>query len=98
MVTKTGLPEGMERGILWLMKLRTDLLKYATPQETIKEAVANNPRYKAEPLFSQTGTGSLSPASTEQYAKEVERSTARIQKALRLSAKSGSRGVLKKAA
>lgn len=71
------------------MKLRTDLLKFATPEEALKEALANNPRYKPEPLFSKTGTGSLSSATTEECANEVARSTARIQKALQQSAKSG---------
>lgn len=75
------------------MKLRLDLLKYATPEEALKEALANSPRYKPEPLFSKTGTGSLSSASTEECAKEVERSTERIQRALKQSAKSGSNGM-----
>ena len=74
------------------MKLRTDLVKYATPEEALKEALANNARYKPEPLFSQTGTGSLSPATTEECAKEVERSMERIQKALQQSAQNGSSG------
>jgi hypothetical protein len=71
------------------MKLRTDLLKYATPEETLKEALANNHRYKPKPLFSQTGTGSLSLASTGERANEVARSTERIQKALRPPAENG---------
>lgn len=74
------------------MKLRTDLLAFATPEEALKEALANNPRYKPEPLFSKTGTGSLSSATTEESAKEVERSTERIQKALKQSAENGSSG------
>jgi hypothetical protein len=44
-------------------------------QQRLEEALELNPRFKAEPLFSKTGVGSLSPASTEQYAKEVERCT-----------------------
>ena len=74
------------------MKLRTDLIQFATPEEALKEALANNRRYKPEPLFSQTGTGSLSSASTEECAKEVERSTERIQKALQQSAANGNNG------
>jgi len=74
------------------MKLRTDLIQFATPEEALKEALANNRRHKPEPLFSQTGTGSLSSATTEECAKEVERSMERIQKALQRSAKSGSNG------
>ena len=78
--------------MLWAMKIRTDLLKYATPEEALKEALANNHRYKPEPLFSKTGTGSLSSASTAESAKEVARSTERIQKALRRSKKTGKNG------
>jgi hypothetical protein len=74
------------------MKLRTDLLKYATPEEALKESLANNHRYKPEPLFSQTGTGSLSSASTKESAQEVARSTERIQKALQQSKKTGKSG------
>ena len=74
------------------MKLRTDLLKFATPKEALKEALAQNHRYKPEPLFSQTGTGSLSSATTEECANEAARSTERIQKALRESQRSGADG------
>jgi hypothetical protein len=71
------------------MKLRTDLLKHATPKEALKEGLANIHRYKPEPRFSKTGTGSLSSATTEESANEVARSTARIQKALRKSGANG---------
>lgn len=71
------------------MKLRLDLLKFATPKETLKEALAQSHRYKAEPLFSKTGTGSLLSASTEDSANEAVRSTARIQKATRQLQRSG---------
>jgi hypothetical protein len=71
------------------MKLRTDLLKYATPEEALKEALANNRRYKPEPLFSKTGTGSLSSATTAECANEVARSTARIQRAMARLQQSG---------
>jgi hypothetical protein len=63
------------------MKLRLDLLKFATPEVTMEEALAQSHRYKPEPLFSKTGTGSLSSASTEESASEEARSTARIRKA-----------------
>ena len=76
---------------IWEMRIRTGLLKYATPPEALKEALANNRRYKPEPLFSKTGTGSLSSATTEESAKEVARSTARIRKALRQSARNGTK-------
>ena len=62
------------------MKLRLDLLEHMTDQDIMEEVLANNHRYKPEPLFSKTGVGSLSPASTEERAKEVERSTALIEK------------------
>jgi len=62
------------------MKLRLDLLKHLTAEDVEEEIIANNPRYKPEPLFSKTGTGSLSSASTEQRAQEVERSTALIRR------------------
>ncbi len=62
------------------MKLRLDLLKHLTAEDIEEEIVANNPRYKPEPLFSQTGVGSLSSASIEQRAQEVERSTALVER------------------
>ncbi|HZL42947.1 MAG TPA: hypothetical protein VFD66_06675 [Verrucomicrobiae bacterium] len=74
------------------MKVRTDLLKHATPAEALKEAMANNHRHKPEPHFSQTGVGSLSSATTRESAQEVARSTARIRKALRQSARNGTKG------
>ena len=74
------------------MKLRTDLLKFATPEEALREALAQNHRYKPEPLFSQTGTGSLSSATTEECASEEARSTERIQKATRASRRNGASG------
>ena len=44
--------------------------------EMLREAIlANNHRYKAEPLLSKTGIGSLSPASTEDRAIEEKLST-----------------------
>lgn len=62
------------------MKLRTDLLAKLRPEEVMESVEANNHRYKAEPLFSKTGTGSLSSASTSERANEVERNTDLIQK------------------
>lgn len=62
------------------MKLRLDLLEHLTDQDIMEEVLANNHRYKSEPLFSKTGVGSLSPASTKERAQEVERSTALIEK------------------
>jgi hypothetical protein len=64
------------------MKLRTDLLEHLTDEDILAEVLANNHRYKPEPLFSKTGVGSLSSATTEERAQEEARSTARIQKAM----------------
>jgi len=52
------------------MKLRFDVAEKLTPEMLLESVLANNHRYKAEPLLSKTGTGSLSPASTEDRANE----------------------------
>ena len=52
------------------MKLRFDLAEKLTPEMLMESVLANNHRYKAEPLLSKTGTGSLSPATTEDRANE----------------------------
>ncbi|MFZ4774288.1 MAG: hypothetical protein ACOYM3_02925 [Terrimicrobiaceae bacterium] len=62
------------------MKLRLDLLKHLTAEDVIEEAKATAHRFKPEPLFSRTGTGSLSSASTKERANEVERSMASARK------------------
>ena len=74
------------------MKLRLDLLEQLTEEDLREEVLANNPRYKPEPLFSKTGTGSLSSASIEQRAKEVERSTALIHKLETRALEAGKKG------
>jgi hypothetical protein len=62
------------------MKLRLDLLEHLTAKD-IREAAMNSVhRYKPEPNFSKTGTGSLSSASTAERAKEVEHSMDLTQK------------------
>ena len=71
------------------MKLRLDLLEHLTDQDILEEVLANNHRYKPEPLFSKTGVGSLSSASTEERAQEEARSTARIQRAMERLKRSG---------
>ena len=71
------------------MKLRIDLLEYLTDEDILEEVLANNHRYKPEPLLSKTGVGSLSSATTEERAQEVERSTARIQRAMEQSRLAG---------
>ena len=77
------------------MKLRLDLLEHLTDQDIMEEVLANNHRYKPEPLFSKTGVGSLSPASTEERAKEVERSTALIEKLKKRAHESGKKSETK---
>ncbi len=62
------------------MKLRLDLLEHLTEDDLLEEVLANNAHYKPEPLFSKTGVGSLSSASTEERANEVQRSTELIQR------------------
>jgi hypothetical protein len=52
------------------MTLRLDLLNHLTDADIAEAVTRNNHRYKSEPLFSQTGTGSLLSASTEERAKE----------------------------
>jgi hypothetical protein len=52
------------------MKLRFDLVEKITPEMLRESVLANNHRFKAEPLLSKTGTGSLSPNSIEERAKE----------------------------
>jgi len=71
------------------MKLRLDLLEHLTDQDILEEVLANNHRYKPEPLLSKTGVGSLSSASTEERAQEEARSTALIEKLKQRAAASG---------
>ena len=71
------------------MKLRLDLLEHLTDQDILDEAIATAHRFKPEPLLSKTGTGSLSSASIEERAKEVERSTALTQKLEERARRSG---------
>lgn len=73
------------------MKLRLDLLEQLTEKDILEEAAANQHRYKPEPSFSKTGTGHLSPTSTEDSVKEVKRSTELTQKLKKRAAKSGSK-------
>jgi len=58
------------------MKLRLNLLEHLTDEDILEEVLANNHRYKPEPLLSKTGVGSLSSATTEERAQEEARSTA----------------------
>ena len=71
------------------MKLRLDLLEHLTDQDILEEVLANNHRYKPEPNFSKTGVGSLSSASIEERAREVERNTELIVRLTKRSQQSG---------
>lgn len=42
---------------------RRNLLEHLTDEDILEEVLANNHRYKPEPLFSKTGVGNLSSAS-----------------------------------
>ena len=75
-----------------MMKLRLDLLEQLTDQDILDEVLANNHRYKPEPLLSKTGIGSLSSASTEERAQEAARSTALIQRLESRARGSGKKG------
>jgi len=57
------------------MKLRLDLLEHLTAEDILEEVLANNHRYRPEPLLSKTGVGSLASASAEERDREVEHST-----------------------
>jgi len=74
------------------MKLRLDLLEHLRDEDILGEVLANNHRYKPEPLLSKTGVGSLLSATTEERAQEVARSTALIQKLKARAVKNGSDG------
>jgi hypothetical protein len=71
------------------MKLRLDLLEHLTDEDIMEEVLANNHRYKAEPLLSKTGVGSLSSATTGERAQEEARSTALIERLKKRAAASG---------
>jgi hypothetical protein len=77
------------------MKLRLDLLEHLTDEDILEEVLANNHRYKPEPLFSRTGVGSLSSASTEERAQEEARSTALIARLKQRAAASGKKSSAK---
>ncbi len=77
------------------MKLRFDLAEKVTPEMVMESVLANNHRYKAEPLLSKTGTGSLSPASTEERANEEKLSSDITPKLMRKSGNAGKRSTFK---
>lgn len=73
------------------MKLRLDLLKHLTADDIAQAAEEGVHRFKAEPLFSQTGTGSLSSASISERAQEAEHSTELIRKLEQRARRSGNK-------
>ena len=74
------------------MKLRFDLVEKISPEMLMESVVSNTHRYKAEPLLSKTGTGSLSSASTEERAKEEKLSMAITPKLMAKSKVAGKKG------
>jgi hypothetical protein len=73
------------------MKLRLDLLEHLTAEDIRKAAEDSVHRFKPEPLLSRTGTGSLSSASIEERAREVEHSMELTRKLEARAGKSGKR-------
>jgi len=73
------------------MKLRTDLLAHLTADDILEEAMANQHRYKAEPAFSKTGRGHLSPRSMTDSVTEAERSEALTRKLTQRLKQTGSK-------
>jgi len=66
--------KGRKWGSLWPMKLRTDLLEHLTDEDIMEEVLANNHRYKAEPLLSKTALGvcrRLQPRSVRKRSRAV---------------------------
>ena len=75
--------------ILWAMKLRLDLLEHLTAKDIRVAAEQSVHRFKPEPNFSKTGTGSLSSASIEERAREVEHSMELTRKLERRARRNG---------
>ena len=78
------------------MKLRTDLLEHLTAEDLRQAAMDSVHRYKPEPLFSKTGTGSLSSASTKERVQEVAHSTALTRKLQQRARRTGKSSAAKR--
>jgi hypothetical protein len=65
---------------LQTMKLRFDLVEKLTPEMVMKSALANQHRYKAEPVLSKTGVGYLAPSTPEDAVREAALSEALVKK------------------
>lgn len=77
------------------MKLRLDLLEHLTAEDIRQAAEETVHRFKPEPLLSKTGNGSLSSASIEERAKEVEHSTELTRKLQARARRNGKRSAAK---
>jgi hypothetical protein len=76
------------------MKLRFDLLERLTPEMVMESALANQHRYKAEPVLSKTGVGYLAPGTPEDAASEAalgEALVKKLKRRLRENGKSNAR-------
>ncbi len=82
----------VKKGILWMMKLRFDMVERLSGEMLRASVLANNHRYKAEPLLSKTGTGSLSSASIEERATEEKLSSDITRKLMGNPGKNGKPG------
>ncbi len=71
------------------MKLRLDLLEQLRAEDIRQAAEESVHRFKPEPLLSKTGTGSLSSASIEERAREVEHSMELTRKLERRARRNG---------
>jgi hypothetical protein len=78
------------------MKLRLDLLEHLTAKDIRQAAEESVHRFKPEPNFSKTGTGTLSSASTKERVKEVEHSMALTRKLERRARRTGKRSESKR--
>ena len=78
------------------MKVRTDLLEHLTAADIRQAAAESVHRFKPEPNFSKTGTGTLSSASTEERAKEVEHSMGLTRKLEQRARRTGKRSASKR--
>jgi hypothetical protein len=73
------------------MKLRLDLLEHLTAEDIRQAAEESVHRFRPEPLLSKTKTGSLSSASIEERAQEVEHSMELTRKLEARARKNGNR-------
>jgi hypothetical protein len=72
-----------------MMKLRLDLLEHLTADDLREAAEKSVHRFKPEPNFSKTGTGTLLSASTEERVREVEHSMELTRKLERRARQNG---------